>query len=156
MLGLVPQGRLEVLAQRQYEPDGVLGERLVEDVSRIGEHHVAGRELREEHSFNAGGSGMNPAQAREVPPVVAEVAAAHVPDQQRFGCRGLGRRRRSRVNEDVPDVGTGRQHVTAGRITLNDTDEQGHVLVVPGSGRLMRMPRFPADGTVILCHVDRT
>ena len=136
MLDLVPERGLQVLAQGEHQTDRVLGEGLVEDVPRVGEHDVARGELGEEHALDAGGARVDPAKPGEAAPVLAKVAAADVPDQQRVGVGGLRRRRRRRIDEDVSNIRPRIQDVATWWIALDHSDEEGHIACPTGSERL--------------------
>jgi hypothetical protein len=86
--------------------------------------------------------------------VLSKVAASHVPDQQRIDVGSLRGGLRSGVDEDVSHIRTRQQDVTAWWITFDHSDEQGHVLVLPRSTAPPMDAEVPADGTVILWHVD--
>src|ERR1700730_2462285 len=135
MLALVLERRVQVLAEREHQPDRVLGEGIVKDVPRVGEHDIARDQLGEEHCLDTCSPHLNPAELREVAPVVANVATADIPDQQCLGAGGLQRRLGRRIDEDVVHIWTRLEEVAAWRLGFDDSDQQSHGLTRQASIR---------------------
>ena len=91
--------------------------------------------------------------------MLAEESAAEVPDQQRFGIEDLGRRRGSRVDEDVADIRRRMRRMSRLESRLRPP-RPGRVIPPPRRARAhrwrpVRMPKSRTRGTVILCQVGR-
>src|SRR5699024_10432805 len=89
-LALVLPGAGEVLGKGQDQTEHVLGDGLLEDSTRVGDHHVAVHQFGEHEVVHARGGGVHPGQGVGLGPGRDQGLGEQVPHQECVGTGQLG------------------------------------------------------------------